>query len=68
MVTFKLDGNAALTNQEKADLAKARSLPVVYDEDSPELTEEMEQAFRAARKAKPYRGDPVLYDEYGAAP
>lgn len=68
MVTFKLDGSAALTNQEKAALAKARSLPIVCDEDSPPMSDEMERAFRAARKAKPYRGDPTLYDEYGAVP
>ena len=59
MVTFELDGNAALTSGERQQLAAAKRLPVVYDEDSPELTEEMEKAFLLARKAKPYRGEPL---------
>lgn len=54
-VTFKLDKNASLTDQEKAMIAEAKELPVVYDEDSPELTETMEKAFLAARRAKPHR-------------
>lgn len=33
-------------------LAAANELPIVYDEDSPELTDEMEKAFIAARKEK----------------
>lgn len=57
MVLFELDKNAVLSCEEKKALAEARKLPVVYDEDSPELTEQMEQAFAAARKAKPYRGE-----------
>lgn len=54
MVTFKLTSeNLALTDEEKRMLKEAKKLPVVYDEDSPALTEEMKQAFIAARKAKP---------------
>lgn len=54
-VTFKLtEENSALTENEKRMLEKAKKLPVVYDEDSPELTEEMEKAFLAARKSKPH--------------
>ena len=59
MVTFELDGNAALTNREKRMLTAAKELPVVYDDDSPELTDDMEEAFAAARKAKPHRGQPL---------
>ena len=59
MVTFELDGNAALTDWEKRMLAAAKKLPVVYDDDSPELTDDMEKAFVAARKEKPYRGEPL---------
>ncbi len=59
MVTFELDGTAALTSGEKKLLAKAKRLPVVFDDDSPEMTDEMEQAFIAARKAKPYQGEPL---------
>lgn len=59
MVTYKLDKNATLTSEEKEILAAAKKLPVVYDEDSPELTDDMERAFIAARKAKPYQGEPI---------
>lgn len=59
MVIFELDGTAGLTNQEKRMLAAAKELPVVYDDDSPELTDDMEKAFVAARKAKPYYGEPL---------
>lgn len=55
METFKLDKTAVLTNQERNMLAHAKKLPVVYDEDSPEMTDDMEQAFLAARRRKPYR-------------
>ncbi len=54
-----LDKNATLTSEEKEILAAAKKLPVVYDEDSPELTDDMERAFIAARKAKPYQGEPI---------
>lgn len=59
MVTFELDGNTALTGEERRRLAEAKRLPVSYDEDSPEMTEEMEKAFRRARRAKPYQGEPL---------
>lgn len=59
MVTFELDGSAALTSGEKELLSAAKQLPVVYDEDSPELTDDMEKAFAAARKAKPFHGEPL---------
>lgn len=48
---------AALTKEEKKVLAKAKELPITYDEDSPEMTDDMEKAFVAARKAKPYPGE-----------
>lgn len=59
MVTFELDETVGLTNQEKSMLAAAKELPVVYDDDSPELTDDMERAFVEARKAKPYHGEPL---------
>ena len=59
MVTFELNGTATLTNNEKKILTEARKLPVVYDTDSPELSDDMEKAFVEARKAKPYRGEPL---------
>ena len=61
MVTFELHENATLTDKEKKMLAKAKSLPVTYDEDSPMLTDRMEQAFIAARKKQPYPGEPLTH-------
>jgi len=52
MESFKLDETVTLA---KSMLARAKKLPVVYDEDSPEMTEDMERAFAAARRRKPYR-------------
>lgn len=49
MVNFELR-EAVLSEKEKKELETARTLPITYDEDSPELDETMEQAFRQARK------------------
>ena len=51
MVNFELR-EAVLSEKEKKELETARTLPITYDEDSPELDETMEQAFRQARKKK----------------
>lgn len=59
VVTYELNGRAELTAAERKMLEDAKKLPVVYDEDSPELTEDMEKAFIAARKKKPFRGEPL---------
>lgn len=52
---FELREGTLLTEQEKSLLEEAGRRPICYDNDSPELTGEMEEGFRAARKAKPYR-------------
>lgn len=59
MVLYKLKQGAAVSNEEKEMLNEAKKLPVVYDEDSPELTDDMEKAFIAARKRKPYKVEPL---------
>lgn len=38
-------------------LSNAKKLPVIYDEDSPELTADMERALIEMRRRKPYRGE-----------
>lgn len=58
-VRVKLDENRILTEEERRQLERAKTLPVVYDEDSPECTPEMEAAFIAARKSKPYKCQPL---------
>lgn len=59
MVNFELHDNSMLSEKEKTLLKEAKKKPIVYDEDSPQLTADMEQAFMAARKEKAYRGEPV---------
>ena len=59
MVNFELNGTEKVTEQERKELETARKLPVSYDEDSPELDEAMEQAFRAARNRKPLQETPL---------
>ncbi len=51
--------DAKLTDSEREALKKAKSMPVIYDDDSPEMTPEMEQAFIAARKKKPFSKEPL---------
>ena len=50
MVTFELKENAELDEREKQMLARAKNVPIIFDDDSPELTKEMEEEFRQARK------------------
>ena len=59
MVSFKLEQGAKLSDKEKQMLEEAKRLDVVYDEDSPELTKDMEKAFIAAREEKPYKVEPL---------
>ncbi len=59
MVTFEPREGLELSPEEKQALEDAKKLPVVYDEDSPELTETMERAFVRARRLKPYQARPV---------
>lgn len=58
-VRYELNESRELTEAERQQLERAKALPVIYDEDSPELDEKMEAAFIAARKAKPYKGQPL---------
>lgn len=55
-VNFTLEEGQKPTKEELEQIRAAAKRPIVFDEDCPELTEEMERAFIAARKAKPYRG------------
>ena len=59
MVTFNLKENAKLSNDEIKIIEEAKKLPVIYDDDSPELTEDMEKSFIAARNKKPYHKEPL---------
>lgn len=56
---YNLEMGTVMTAEEKEEIERARKMPVVYDEDSPELTDEMEKAFIEARRRKPFRGKKV---------
>lgn len=60
IVEYKLKPNQKLTKKQKEEIDKASKMPVVFDEDSPELTsEELDEmrriavAQREARKREP---------------
>ena len=59
MVTFNLEPGRKLTDFELEALQNAKNCPIVYDDDSPALTPEMEKAFIAARRAKPFNSEAV---------
>ena len=59
MAIYNLQGNETLSKEELEALKGARESPIVYDDDAPELTPEMEAAFIAARRAKPYNSEAV---------
>ena len=46
MITYILEDNKPLTNEEAAILEEAKKKPVVYDDDCPEMTPEMLSKFR----------------------
>ena len=55
MVKFELNENAVLSEREKELLEEAKKKPVVYDEDSPRLTDDMERA----KEEKSCHGEPL---------
>lgn len=59
MVKFELTGTEVLSEKEKMELEAARKMPVVYDEDSPELDDAMAKAFQQARQKKPLKSNPL---------
>jgi len=59
LVTYELKPGTKLTPDERKMLSDAKKLPVIYDDDSPEMTADMERAFIEARREKPYRGEPL---------
>lgn len=52
MITAALSKNEELTEEERKMLDEAKKYPITFDEDSPELTPEMEKAFRLAAKTR----------------
>ena len=52
ITTVKHIKGQKLTNEQIAEIEAAKSKPIVYDEDSPELTPAMEKAFALAAKKR----------------
>lgn len=52
ITTVKHIKGQKLTDEQIAEIEAAKSKPIVYDEDSPELTPAMEKAFALAAKTR----------------
>jgi len=52
LTTVKHIKGQELTSEQIAEIEAAKSKPIVYDEDSPELTPAMEKAFALAAKTR----------------
>lgn len=52
ITTVKHIKGQKLTNEQIAEIEAAKNKPIVYDEDSPELTPAMEKAFALAAKTR----------------
>jgi hypothetical protein len=52
IVTAKLSEDAKLTEEQLKELEEAKKYPITYDEDSPELTPEMEKQFKVVVKMR----------------
>ena len=52
ITTVKHIKGQKLTNEQIAEIEAAKSKPIIYDEDSPELTPAMEKAFALAVKTR----------------
>jgi len=52
IVRKEIDINRELSEEEKAMLRRAKEMPIVYDEDSPELTDEQLAQFKLASELR----------------
>ena len=48
LVTYRIPKNTPLTEEQIQELEEAAKRPIVYDDDSPELTPALEKALRCA--------------------
>ena len=48
--TAILNNDQPLTEEQIKEIRDAEKMPIIYDEDSPEMTPAMEKAFRLAAK------------------
>jgi hypothetical protein len=48
IITASLSKDGVLTEEQKKEIEDAKKQPIIFDEDSPEMTPEMEKAFMVA--------------------
>jgi hypothetical protein len=48
IITASLSKDGILTEEQKKEIEEAKKIPITFDEDSPEMTPEMEKAFKVA--------------------
>lgn len=51
-ITYRISKDQKPTEEQKREVSEAAKLPITYDDDSPELTEEMYEAFQEAARAR----------------
>ena len=64
IITYTLEKGQKLTEAQLKELEEASKHPIVFDEDCPELSEEMLEAFRCAARERNRR----LMEKYGKLP
>ncbi len=52
IVSYTLKEGTEITEEQKEMIRKAKQMPIVYDEDSPEMDEKMRKAFEEAVKER----------------
>lgn len=56
VIKSTLEKDEPITEKDIKMIEDAKNYPIVYDEDSPELTPEMEKAFRVAAEIRESQG------------
>jgi outer membrane protein OmpA-like peptidoglycan-associated protein len=52
IITASLSEDGKLTEEQKKEIEEAKKFPITFDEDSPEMTPEMEKAFKVAARMR----------------
>jgi hypothetical protein len=52
IITTTLSKDAKLTEEQIKEIEEAKKYPITYDEDSPEMTPEMEKQFKVAARMR----------------
>ncbi len=55
IVYYNISQDAELTEEQKREIKEATKMPIVYDEDSPEMTPEMYEVYKQAALERKHR-------------